>query len=398
MLRYSPPASSLITAVLACLCTANPASRAQARPAYSLAREGDFEWLEGEHGHTTATMRALEPRTDFVCLETAHFRIASTLAAIKPTAPADRKRFQADLVELRRLGYEVGRTTDAVDSRTRAHVYALRLENLYRDSARRLGVTDDEFANSPRRRDDPGYVGEGPHFGMRQRFLVMLCERETTLERYCATFVGRSVTHDGLRHFFRDNGALFFGAAVRGQHVSFESDQALHAAVVYSVTHALLDAFKYCWHETPFWLQEGFAHWQRRFVDADAELFTFLPNGLPERNRAIDWPTSVRRRVLLGNYTPLRDAIHWLEDRTIDYGDHLAIWSRVDFVLRKHPAAFGKLLRAIKGPEPKGPSLSPKPEQLVLRQIEALKSVFGWTPDEFDAAWCAFVKETYPRR
>lgn len=363
----------------------------------SLARAGEFVWLEGKAGHTTAAIRALAPHVDFVFLETAHFRIGSSLAPHEPSGSQERKLYQADLNELRRLGYRGGKGPRAGHEQ-RALVYALRLERLYADVAERLGVTDAEFAAEVAGRGDPRYVGEGPYFGMRQRLLVLLCQEEADLERYCAAFVGRRVTHDGLRHFFRDPGTQFFGAAARGQHIHFEDDRALHAAVVYSVTHVLVDAFKYHWHETPLWLQEGLAHWQRRRVAPDAELFTFLPRGLPEKNRALDWAASMRLRVQHGNFTPLRDALLWLEDQTLDYGDHLAVWSRVDFLLREHPVGFGKLVRAVKGPEARGAPLSPNPEQIARRQLDALETVFGWTPDAFDEAWCAFVKAKYPRR
>jgi len=378
----------------ACLAAA---AAAQLPEGYALARTGDFVWLEGAQGHTTAAIRSLEPGIEFVFVESAHFRIACSLAPIQRSGPEDRERLQADVAALRHLDPKFARSP-GIESSARAQIYALRLERLYADVARRLGVTDADFAAASRQREDPAYLGEGPHFGMRQRFLVMLSERESSLERYCATFVGRRVTKDGLRHFFREPGAQFLCIAAQGQHTRFASDRGLHAAVVYGATHALLDAFKYSWHETPLWLQEGFAHWQRRWVDQDAELFTFLPTGLPEKNRALDWPSSARLRVLQGNFTPLRDAITWLEDQTIDYGDHIAVWSRIDFLLRKHPAAFGKLMRAIKGPQRTGPSYGPTPEQVVAREVGALHDVFGWTPDEFDAAWTAFVKDTYPRR
>lgn len=364
----------------------------------TLARAGDTLWLEGERGHTTQAIRALDTHTGFVFLETAHFRIAASFTNYKLTDPDDKKRLPPELGALRRLGYKVPKTTAVVDGALRAHIYALRLERLYSDCLQRLDVDDKDFPSKPDRREKPGYMGEGPYLGMRQRFLVMLCEDEATLARYCSAYLGRSVSHNGLRHFFTAEGAQFFGIAARGQHQSFETDRALHAATVYSVSHVLLDAFKYYWHETPYWLQEGFAHWQRRLVDEDSDHYTFLPVGLPEKNRELHWPTSTRLRTLQGNFTPMRETVQWLDDRAIDFGDHLAIWSRVDFLLTKHPKAFGLLLRAIKGPEPKGPSISPTPERVVERQIEALQRVLGFTPDEFDAAWCAYAKESYPRR
>ena len=388
---------SLVT--LHAVAVSLPCAAPQANTSESFAKVGDSVWLEGKDGHTTAAIRALETRTQFTFLETAHFRLASSLAdAIPPVDLGQRRRLQEELELLRSRGYAAPTQPRLLNRTLRAHLYALRLERLYEDVSRRFGVCDADFPSEVSHRRDATYLGEGPFFGMRQRFLVVLCENESTLARYCDAFLKRSTNHNGVRHFFRKEGCLFFGAAEIGQQTSVASDRALHAALAYNVTHNLVDAFKYYWHEVPFWLQEGFAHWERRQIDEATDLFTFLPTGLPEKNRVLDWATSVRARTQLSNFTPLRDALPWLDDRTIEFGDHLAIWSRVDFILRRHPAAFGKLMRAIKGPELKGATFTPTAERLLQRQVDALNTVFGWTPEAFDTAWTAFAKETYPRK
>jgi hypothetical protein len=375
---------------------ASAAAQAPAPPA-AFARVGDFVWLENSFGHNTTAIRRLEPQTNFVCLETAHFRVTCSMAERDlPGDSKERKKFLDELQALRARGVTIPKTVRKIDCNLWAHVYALRLENLYTDMLRRFGVSDADFPTDPAAHRDPSYLGEGPFFGARQRILVLLCEHENTLARYCDQF-HRQATHAGLRHFVREAGAFFFGIAVRGQHLAYETDQTMHAAVAYSITHILVDAFKYCWHETPYWLQEGLAHWQRRHVDDRFDHFSFLPTGLPEKNRHIDWAASVRARVVLGNFTPLRDMLPWLDDRQIEFAEHLAIWSRIDFLLRKHQAAFGRFMRAVKGPETRGHQYSPTPEVVVARQIEALRQMFGWTPEEFDRAWVAFVKETYPK-
>ncbi len=376
-----------------------PCAAPQTNAPVSFARVGNSVWLEGKDGHTTAAIRQLETRTQFTFLETAHFRLASSLAdAPLPLDLGQRRRLQDELELLRSRGYATPTQPRMLDRMLRAHLYALRLERLYEDVSRRFGVCDADFPTAAPRRRDASYLGEGPFFGMRQRFLVVLCENESTLARYCDAFLKRNTNHNGVRHFFREEGCLFFGAAEIGQQASVASDRALNAALAYNLTHNLVDAFRYYWHEMPFWLQEGFAHWQRRQVDDTTDVFTFLPTGLPEKSRPIDWPTSVRARTQLTNFTPLRDVLPWLDDRKIEFGDHMAIWSRVDFILRRHPAAFGKLMHAIKGPEMKGASFTPTAERLLQRQLDALTTVLGWTPEAFDAEWTAFAKETYPRK
>lgn len=355
------------------------------------AKLGDNAWLE--RNHTTGNIRALDTKVEWVFIETAHFRLACALTPTKPPAESDAKRrLEVEFRELKARRIDVPRGK-LLDAKTRALLYALRCERLYDDLRRRLGVADADFAIHTDKRRPSEYLGEGPYLGMPNKFLVMLCAHESTLQKYVQAFANRRDARGGLRHSFLAPAALFYGMAEDCVDGRFADDTYLHAATVYSLVHTLTDGFRYYWHESPFWLQEGLAHWYRRQVIDEFDHYSVLPIGLPERNRTQNWPATMRARVDLGNFTPLREAMAWIDDRAIDYGDHVAIWSRIDYLMRRHPNALGPLFKAVKGS-----SATSSVELLVERQIEGLAKSVNATPEQFDAAWVEFVRQTYPKK
>lgn len=363
------------------------------------AAEADFVWFERAPAHTTVDIRRMDPAATFVCIETPHFKLACALGPMKlPSDDAERRRIEADLKTLTARGIEGLRGKSRLDTRARAHLYGLRLERVYADVLELLAMTDADFPAIPPRARDADYAGEGPFLGMPKPFTVLLTERETTLARYVQTYGNRACTPVGVRHFFQSEGTLFLGIAADGNEGRLRDDKVLHAALVYNTVHNLLDGFRYYWHETPLWLQEGTAHWFRRQVLEDMDLYTWIPPDLPERNRRTDWRATALARARLGNFTPLREVLGWIDDRAVRFGDQIAIWSRIDFLQRRHPGALGRILRATKRAQPSDQSATPDDQALVERQRAALADVLGLDPDRFDDAWVAFVKETYGSR
>ncbi len=357
----------------------------------------DFVWVDAP-AHSTLDIRKLDPTATFVCLETAHFRLACALAPLKfPGGAAERRSLDAELKALTAQGVEGLRGATRLDTRARAHLYAARLERLYAEMLATLGLTDADFPTQPPAKRDASYAGEGPYLGMPQRYTVLLVERESVLDRYVKTYCNRACTPVGVRHFFQP-GCLFLGVSADGNSGRLRDDRALHGAVVYNMVHNLLDGFRYYWHETPYWLQEGTAHWFRRQVIENLDIYTRIPPDMPELNRTANWRATAMARARLGNFTPLREVMTWVDDRAVSYGDQIAMWSRIDFLRQRHPAALGQILRGTKGPMPSDRSATPADGVLVARQVDALTAALTLDPDAFDQAWVAFTKETYGTR
>jgi hypothetical protein len=349
-------------------------------------RVGDSPWLEGPPAHGTADIRRLLPGVQFVFLETEHFRIACALSACKP--PNERRARQRLEQELRVLAaWGIKPARGVLDPATRAHLFALRCEQVYGDILRMLEVRDAEFPRQAPPNKVGRYLGEGPFLGMPHRFTVMLCQQESALSAYVGAYARRHPSAAGIRHLFQHAGSLFVGVAAEGPEVAPLDDSTLHATLVYNLVHVLVDAWKYPWHDTPFWLQEGLAHWFRRRIRPDHEVFTCQPTQVPAGAARGDWERLARSLANAGGVTPLHRTMLWLEDRSVAYADHVAMWSRVDFLLTRHPRAFAVLLRQVKGPETRGESFTPTPQRLVERQVDALAEVLGSTPDQLDAAW-----------
>jgi hypothetical protein len=68
-------------------------------------------------------------------------------------------------------------------------------------------------------------------------------------------------------------------------------------------------------------------------------------------------------------------------------------WSRVDFLLAQGDEKYGRYLNRLKSLPNNG-----APAQMILdRQDQALREVYGFDADGFDAAWVAWVKQNYER-
>lgn len=347
--------------------------------------------------HTTRDIQSLMGHEPFRFVETRHFRLAVSLAP--QPAPVDRRQRDALRQELRELqtvlpGVDPG--TSTLDGWLRAHLYAWRLEKLYGDVASVLGATEETMQRArPGTAHAATYTGEGPFLGMRDKYLVVLCRDSGSVNAYLRNFLDRAAPRRTERVLLQNGASFLLATAESMPEEDLRDDRALHACVLHHTVRMLLDGYRGPWHECPPWFAEGLAHWFRAARIPDRACFVRRPAELPLQPAHRSWSAKVRLR-LEGGSLPSSDALFDLSDPSaMRFADHLAAWSRIDFLIRAHPEAFPLIARALKGPEPTAVRPQPTPQVVASRQRPALRAVFGWSPADFDAAWSRWVLAEY---
>ena len=147
---------------------------------------GPFEWADG---HDT---RAIEEILGLPVLwvETAHFRLGSTLWEYRVSDDRDEKRkLRAELEKLREFLPNVPKRTRDIDPWLRLHLYAMRVEQTYSQFLEDFGLEDLDFPSAPAAKRRPHPMGRGPYLGMQEKFTILLTEKASTLGRYTGHYL-----------------------------------------------------------------------------------------------------------------------------------------------------------------------------------------------------------------
>ena len=324
---------------------------------------------------------------ELIWIETPHFRLGSSLESYRmPGDKRERTQVRAELKRLATKFDDVPTRPRELDPWLRAHLYAQRLEDLYQSFCERFGVRGEDV-----RLLDETQRLTNPYLGQREKFVVLLCQKQSTLARYGERFLS-GAPKGPMRHYFLD-GAFFFGTSMEalGGH---ELDAALHVALAFGVTGNFVDAFRSFRHETPLWLVDGVGHWFSRAID---ERWCVYASYRPRDDDHWKWPVRMRKRVAQEYFPSANEMFAWTSEDTIDLGRQLVLWSRVDYLFDQHEEVFPALLWKLKGPLPRE-GVKGETEALVALQVDALDAFLGVTPEEFDARWARWVEKSYPRR
>lgn len=334
-------------------------------------------------------------------IETAHFRIGCALPQWSvPTDAKTRKKIRAELTELKKKLPSINPKTRRLDPWLRAHLFAHRLEKHYAEVQALFGVKDEDFpAAADKIIRQPGaiYMGMGPFLGMKDKYNILMFEKLATHELYLNTFIGRN-TKFPQRWHFKENGSLMLCVAEECDDGRLKHDTAMHAAVIFNTAQLLLDGFRYYTYDLPVWIREGFGHYWSRRVSPRWPSFDQQEGGAALQNTKWNWAPYVRGMVAAGgkDYKPFAEVIQWRNFGQIEFDDHCAIWSRMDFLISKGPEKFKKFVFAVKGRVDE--NWFPDQTDLVGATRDAIKDAYNLSTLTFDQRWGDWVKENYPSR
>ena len=330
------------------------------------------------------------PASQWTFLETAHFRLASSLGPVTLDRK-ERERRAAELALLRELVPDFPTNPKKLDPWLRLHLLALRMEQTYARFQAIMRVTDADFPKS-RAEEVPGkYMGGGPFLGERDKFeLVWHTNRKTHIE-LCRTQTGASST-DALRWHFSPEHKMF--ASLPAEDPDLRDDRWLVPHSVHVLSHLMLCAFADFAYDPPIWLDAGLAHMLEREVEPTSTTIDGDEGSGPSRGGHRDWRGEDVRLARSKDAPTFAVMMRWSAFHDLDEAAHVACWSRVRFLVETLPEEFARFVTAVKGQLDE--HRMPTGKDLPGLQRRLLDEVFDWTPDQFDEAWKAWATAPPP--
>lgn len=361
---------------------------------------GPFPWGDD---HDTRKIHDMMPEAKILWLETAHFRIGSSLGPLKmPKSSKARNRLRAEIKQLAKKLPGVSSKPRVISRWLRLHMYADRLERVYTEWQGRLGVTDRSFpkAGAPVPQDASAYMGRGPFLGMPDKFAILLLKKASNLTRYAVKNgqpMPKEPTPINLNFF--DRGSILFGTSSEIVHHSLDPDHSLHSHVIFNTSQMLIRGFKYFSHTLPAWIGEGAANSLVRHHDPEQHCFSGMKDWVQNKAYPKKWDVFARNLAKNGFATGSRKLLAIPQAGQMTFHDQICAWSRVDFLRQLDGGEkFGRFVALLKAQMPHAPRQNPTFETVLAAQEKALQSVFGWSYQTFDAAWTKYALSKYPRR
>lgn len=398
--------------IVALACTTAIATAAQdgtareERPEVDPYTEGDAKAMERAGylsfgpflfagSHTTEVAEKALGGVPLIWVETAHFKIGSTLEPYRYSDdPKEKKKIQAELKALKKRLPGVKNKPKELDPWLRLHLWAMRLEALYESFCEEFGFRDDMFPAPP---GTVPYVGEGKYLGLEAKFAVLLTEKRSSLARYTSSFCDRQVDNS-YRYYFPESKSLFFGMSREGLEGVYDNDSAMHYAVAFNVAQNLGNGYRGYTHEAPPWWNLGLARWFARRVDPRWLLYTTSGMG-GQRFEEKDslWPQKVRARVEQEVFDSMPELMNKRSFEEIGFNEHMMIWSRVDFIMSLDQEEKRGLITYLQEPAAWSGAVF-HGESLEDQFAKALTASTGMDEAEFDRRWVKFVLSEYPKR
>jgi len=239
-----------------------------------------------------------------------------------------------------------------------AHLYLERLEKLFEDVNRDLGVTEKDYLAKTH---------------------VMIWEREKDLVKtalkYCRHSSNTKSYMIGAKPIF----TIYYNKGYL--HEEFE----LHQAVVHNVVHCLLsNVWDGIWpgNIRGGWVDAGFAHhYELKYFGhlGGVRNYCYREGDSIGNFKFGKWEPTVLTYVRQKRTLSFFDVTSKNTD-LLNPSEHMHSWSYVDFILKKHPDRFGEVCRLVKQRKP---------------IAEVTKKALGMTPFRFEEAWKEYVKTNY---
>lgn len=343
-------------------------------------------------GHTSTTVAELLGTEPLAWIETAHFRIGCSLSTVSLKSD---EPWRDDWVgrlkqELKRLAVRLPRVKPDVkelDPWLRAHLIAQRAEELYAEASANLGLPADSF---PVAADDPSdaaaFRGLGPHFGMREKFTILLVKKASSHARYTRAFQSREIA-DPIRYHDGGFGSMYWGASEETANGMFRQDYPLHAHLAFNVSHNLYTCYRSYGHDLPPWLATGLAHWHSRRVSPRFPTYDRKDDTDKDSRSAFwEWDKRVPGLLKNGAFESVEQLLERPNAGAFGIEQHIQSWALVDFLMKEHKAKGMQFLHVLKDPYHQR-RRSPTDVELRTRQLDSLRAKLGWTPADFEQAW-----------
>ncbi len=331
---------------------------------------------------------------DVIFIESANFRLASTLESYKIGEDREDKRWlNAEIAEFKKL-FPKHKYGTKIDPWLRAHLWIRRLEQWHADFTKTFGLSYDDFTNLEKRAARGEPMGAGPYLGQKEKFTVLLAQKRSALGRYLRQYAGLDVEYS---YRFQHENSYFLGTNFELlEEGERDFEIAFASGVAASLTANFVDAMRDSRNVAPEWFRYGLAHAAARRVDPRWN--QWQAGGDPTSEDDDSWKWEPRVLGLAKNKVapPWSEMMGWAKLEQIKPRDHMIVWSRVEWLLDERKDKARELLLAFTKPID---DWGPKRDELRVQQhAAALKNVLGATPEELDEAWLAWVQRTYGKK
>lgn len=352
-------------------------------------------------GKIVSTEKIVEElgRPKMIFVETAHFRIGSTLPAWAVPA-SDRKvkkKIESELKRLKKKLPKVNARARRLDPWLRLHLYAQRCEEVYEKFMERLDATDASFPKEPNTLKNGKYWGQGPYLGQQGKYLVLMFEKASDFTRYLTLFIGRQQAF-AQRWNFKNTGSLLIATSIELEDGRLKHDTSLHCHIVWNVVHNMISGYRFYSYDLPVWFCEGSAHWWAKEVDEDRALdFDQNESARAKMLNTGKWKPRMRRWINHKNMRPVSELIGLRDYGQMTKYDHVKSWSLIDWMMSQGTEKFSAYMNAIKGYIDPETGIATANEVLNL-QRKGLRSAYSVSPLQLEEKWKAWVLETYPEK
>jgi hypothetical protein len=364
-------------------CKNDPALLAGA----GLVSHGGFAF--GKKGSDTEKVEALLSSLDIVWLESEHYRLGFGIGPLPKPKLEEKKKLIAELTRLKEVLPTVAPENLNLDVWMRAHLYAQRLEDLYKRFGELTGVTGMRFA-AGMGKTAGGYMGEGPYLGMKEKYEILVLPNEVAQKDFLIEHAGLQVTRTQRWHY-TDRGAI--AAIVHIRQAKLREDSALHAHLGAQMAHNLFDGLKSYNYDTPIWIHSGLAHYMEREIDPMNNSFDADEGSTFETTSKTNWKAEVYKLVASNQAPRMAELVSLKNYGELKINAHFVVWSMVDYLATEKPEALAKFVQGLKSNfnEQGLPTGANLPDWHRKQFGECL----GMNYNQFDEAWRQFVMSRY---
>lgn len=341
--------------------------------------------------HRTDTVALELGGVPVLFVETEHFRIATTLTSYAYRSDRDEKEKLEEELERfeERLGDfdQVKRKT--LDPWLRLHLFAQRAEEAFDAFVEWFDIEPDDYSIW------------GPHLGQREKYVVVLCQRQSEYGRFLRRFLG--VDAPMSYRWYVDGGGMGLAIDVEGVAEVMRADRetpldtVVHCSFVHALAGNFVSAYRRNNGGAPYWLEAALAHLMVRRVDPRFVLSYGLRDGETIDEDDHEWEDRVQNLVRNDFFVGLEDMFAWQEYADLNKRDHMVAWSKLEYLLTAVEGDHSAFLNAICAVAPGGDDET-RIAREVERQLAALEDHLGLTPAAFDEGWAKWVRKAYRRR
>jgi hypothetical protein len=335
---------------------------------------------------TTAMVDQSLGGKDIYWIESAHFELGMVVGPHK-VGPDESKKVRAELAELAEVLPEVDPKTRVLEPFMRTHLYAFRMEKMWKRFLELMRVEESDFPPSGAVwiQGTP-YWGEGPYAGMKSKFELLLLPTASDQVGFLMQQFGLSIQRTQRWHDLA-RGSLIVVTNV-SENELYE-DEKIHGHLVFNMSINLLDGFKHYSYDTPCWLREGLGHFMEREINPRFNTYDASEGSLGVKVNKEDWDSEVKSLIAAGKAPRVSEMTALKTYAEFEMRHHYACWSMTRFMVATNPEGYGCLNKTLHGR--KRADGMPESEDQLDAQRAAFPECFGMTYAQFDEAWRAWA-------